>query len=316
MLASWLRLLLLFELGGYALLLGLRQWLGWSVWAVLLLSLLLALGLRLSPVAFSYLYAWLHQGFYRAAGARPVSWKAVAAEMGMALVLSWQQAFPRQAAAPAPQRGADPGEFMPLLLIHGYGCNRAYWWWLQPRLQAAGCKVATVDLEPVFGDIDGYAERISQAVNQLYRTTGQRVLLVGHSMGGLACLAYLRRYGEDHVSRLITLGTPLRGTDTAIFGIGRNVEQMRRGSGWLQELWRFFDAWPLQTALICYYSVQDPLILPAEQATIAGVEHRLLPAHGHLQMGCSLQVLQALLHAARRSMDAADSADTEIGTES
>ena len=35
-----------------------------------------------------------------------------------------------------------------LLLIHGYGCNRAVWWWFRRRLESAGFAVATISLEP------------------------------------------------------------------------------------------------------------------------------------------------------------------------
>ena len=37
----------------------------------------------------------------------------------------------------------------PVLLVHGYGCSRAAWWWLRRRLEAAGWIVATINLEPV-----------------------------------------------------------------------------------------------------------------------------------------------------------------------
>lgn len=62
------------------------------------------------------------------------------------------------------------------------------------------------------------------------------LLLVGHSMGGLVARAYLRRYGELRVARLITLGTPHRGSLLAHLGIGRNARQMEPGSVWLREL--------------------------------------------------------------------------------
>ena len=113
---------------------------------------------------------------------------------------------------------------------------------MQPRLlvvdarQAgeAGHTVATVTLEPVFGDIDAYAEGVRERIDQLIAETGAaRVVVVGHSMGGLACRAYLRRFGAERVARLITLGTPHGGTRLARLGRGLNAGQMRHASDWL-----------------------------------------------------------------------------------
>ena len=298
MLARWLRLFLLFEFGSYAILSGLHQWLGLSVAAVFVCMALLAASLRLLPVVFSFLHATLYQRLYPATNqaAYRFSWTSLRSEACMALALSWQQAFPKK------QITCASSHKTAILLVHGYGCNSGFWWWLLPRLQAAGHPVDAVSLEPLFGDIDGYAEQISRAVNCLQALTGQPVLLVGHSMGGLACLAYLRRYGEDHIGKLITLGSPLRGTETAQLlpgGLSRNVDQMRCGSPWLKELWQFFDEWPLQIPLVCFYSQEDPMILPVDCATLAEAESRRLTDHGHLHMGYSDKVLRALLQEAQ-----------------
>jgi hypothetical protein len=54
-----------------------------------------------------------------------------------------------------------------LLLIAGYVCNRAVW---KPLLESgvlAGCNVATVNLEPVFGAYDDYAQEIDAAIGRL-----------------------------------------------------------------------------------------------------------------------------------------------------
>jgi len=63
-------------------------------------------------------------------------------------VFGWRQPFAAGFAEPAlvhdPQRPA-------LLLIAGYVCNRAVWKPLLDSGQLAGCNVATVNIEPVFG---------------------------------------------------------------------------------------------------------------------------------------------------------------------
>ena len=92
----------------------------------------------------------------------------------------------------------------PLLLIHGYQCNRGFWIELRNRLTRAGWQVATISLDPVFNDIDGYVEQVSRRIEDVCAATGaDKVMLVGHSMGGLVSRAYLRR-------RPITDATELR----------------------------------------------------------------------------------------------------------
>jgi len=59
------------------------------------------------------------------------------------------------------------------------------------------------------------------------------VILVAHSMGGLACRAYLRRHGRGKVGRLITLGSVHCGTRLARLGLGPNARQMQIGNPWL-----------------------------------------------------------------------------------
>ncbi|MFN9774075.1 MAG: esterase/lipase family protein, partial [Burkholderiales bacterium] len=133
--------------------------------------------------------------------------------------------------------GTVAGERLPVLLIHGYFCNRALWRPMAARLAAAGHAVEALDLEPPFASIDDYAPRIADAVEALRVSTGAaRVALVGHSMGGLAARAYLRAFGDDAVACVVTLGTPHHGTVHASFGRGRNVRQMRRDSDWLRAL--------------------------------------------------------------------------------
>ena len=74
----------------------------------------------------------------------------------------------------------------PVLLVHGYGCNSGYWQLFSQSLQRAGISHHALDLEPIAGSIDEYVPAISAAVTRLTDASGQPVVIVGHSMGGLA----------------------------------------------------------------------------------------------------------------------------------
>ena len=126
---------------------------------------------------------------------------------------------------------------LPVLLVHGYFCNRAMWRPLAARLAQSGHVVDAVNLEPSFAPIDDYVAQIDAGVRRLQAATGvPRVALIGHSMGGLAIRAWLRASGDEAMACVVTLGTPHAGTLHADFGRAANVQQMRRNSAWLQSL--------------------------------------------------------------------------------
>lgn len=115
-------------------------------------------------------------------------------------------------AAPGPAR-------VPVLMLHGYGCNRAVWLPMQRALAAAGHPAEAIDLMPLLGDIDHYAGAIADAVTRMTHRYGRAPVLLCHSMGGLAARSFLRQARETPaVARVITLGTPHRGTAMARAG--------------------------------------------------------------------------------------------------
>jgi triacylglycerol lipase len=188
---------------------------------------------------------------------------------------------------------------LPVLLIHGYQCNRGFWFWLRPRLEAAGWTVATHSLEPVFSDIDAYAEGIARRIDEVLAATGSpQVILVGHSMGGLASRAYLRRHGSGKVARLITLGSPHQGTLLARLGLGPNARQMRIGSPWLGAL-----AAPLPPASVSIYSCHDNYVFPQQAcSTLEGATNVAIGGVSHLGMAFSPRVLGKLFEALEPSV--------------
>ncbi|MFC5459147.1 alpha/beta fold hydrolase [Massilia niabensis] len=187
----------------------------------------------------------------------------------------------------------------PVLLVHGYGCNSGYWSYLIPRLDRARISHASVDLEPVLGDIDGYVPLVQQAVEELCRATGAgQVALVAHSMGGLVVRAWMRVHGTARVARVITLGSPHHGTGMAKFGRGPNVVQMRcnRGvaSDWLQELGRSED--PATRALITsIYTHHDNIVSPQTSSHLPGARNIEFGGVGHVALGCNARVLDAVM---------------------
>lgn len=182
----------------------------------------------------------------------------------------------------------------PILLIPGYFCNEAMWRPFQDRLRAAGRLVASVTLEPPFAGIDELAERLDEEVDRLLAATGAaRVMLVGHSTGGLIARAYLERRGPDRVAALITIATPHHGTKLARLGLGRDAREMEPGSAWLRAL----NSRPPQVPTHSIWSARDEIVVPRDSARLAGARETMLALPGHFGLLEAPEVLQAVLEA-------------------
>lgn len=191
---------------------------------------------------------------------------------------------------------------LPVLLIHGYGCNSGYWHWMSKALCDAHITHYAVDMEPVFGSIDGYAPLVHEAVQRLISESGHHsIVIVAHSMGGLAARAYLRDFGCEHVAKVITLGTPHHGTTIANFGIGINCGEMNwlgraeegTSSEWLQKL-AATETPSLRAAILSIYSHHDNIVSPQISSHLPNAENIAISGIGHVALALDSSV-QALV---------------------
>jgi pimeloyl-ACP methyl ester carboxylesterase len=116
----------------------------------------------------------------------------------------------------------------PVILLHGYLMNRTNWVWLGRTLARRG-------LGPLYGlsylstaGSERAARRLARFIEQVCTREGaDSVDIVAHSMGGLVARRYIEQMdGGLRVRRLITIGTPHRGTGWArmVFGpAGRDL---------------------------------------------------------------------------------------------
>ena len=265
------------------------------------------LGLRAVLVATSYAcaFAW-HSPAPRLRAAPAL--RMVLAEYA-AFVASFVLIFPVERCWMGADRlprvaGGAAGRRLPVLLVHGYGCSRGAWWWLRRRLEAAGWTVATISLEPVYASIDDYVEPLARRIDAVLAQTGSdRLLLVGHSMGGLVARCYLQRCGSARVARLVTLGTPHQGSQLAHIGAGENARQMRPHSDWLRAL---ANPAPLLDTVVIY-SPHDNFVMPQANLELPGATARAIDGLGHLAMLFSPRVAVALLAALAAAGGAAGS---------
>ncbi len=190
----------------------------------------------------------------------------------------------------------ERSDAFPVVLAHGYCCNRGVWFWMRSRLRTAGLQVATVNFEPVFGDIELFAEQLHARIDSVLVETGaQKVVVAAHSMGGLVARAYLRHHGEDKVAALVTVGTPHHGTRLAQLGLGRHARQMEPASLWLREL----NATPFRIPVTSVVSTGDEIVAPQDSALWPGADHRVLAGYDHFGLILSDRVAAIIRDAAR-----------------
>jgi hypothetical protein len=199
----------------------------------------------------------------------------------------WRAVPDRLAAEPAGRRG--------VVFIHGFVCNRGFWNPWMRELQARGHSFAAVNLEPVFGSIDDYIAIVEEAVVRITQATGAPPVLVCHSMGGLAARAWLRACnGRQRVHRVITIGSPHRGTWLASFSRLPNGMQMAQQGNWLRALEQAEDAGSY-AGFTCWYSNCDNIVFPASTATLPGADNRLVRGVAHVQLAFRPEVMAASL---------------------
>ncbi|ENA1796345.1 alpha/beta fold hydrolase [Flavobacterium psychrophilum] len=96
-----------------------------------------------------------------------------------------------------------------ILLIHGWQSNAARWEKLIRLLLKSGSTIIAIDA-PAHGLSSGKEFNIptyAQFINTISKTT-QPKFIIGHSMGAFACAYYQYNYPQNHLEKMILLGSP------------------------------------------------------------------------------------------------------------
>ncbi|MBZ0272458.1 alpha/beta fold hydrolase [bacterium] len=140
------------------------------------------------------------------------------------------------------------GHRPPVLVIHGFLGTRGAMFLLEQRLKSIGFPVFSIPLGMLnVDDIAASARVIAERIEALAAKYGfDRINILGHSMGGLIALYYIKRLGGDRrVRRLVSIGTPYRGASMALGALVaapwlalfmKSITQIVPGSSFLEEL--------------------------------------------------------------------------------
>jgi triacylglycerol esterase/lipase EstA (alpha/beta hydrolase family) len=193
----------------------------------------------------------------------------------------------------------------PVLLLHGYLGTRGSMYILERRLNDDGICVFSFNLGSLnVRDIRTSAFLIHRKIESiLAQTPVKRIDIVGHSMGGLIGLYYVKKLGGyEKVRKLVMMGTPVRGTWAALLGvatvglISASAWQLLPGSRFLKEL----SAGALPAG-VEYYTIaaQRDWVCPIESTPLEGAESLTVPL-GHSSLVMSEEVYRHILWALRK----------------
>jgi triacylglycerol esterase/lipase EstA (alpha/beta hydrolase family) len=193
----------------------------------------------------------------------------------------------------------------PVLLIHGYLGTRGSMYILERRLNDDGVCVFSFNLGSLnVRDIRTSAFLIHRKIESiLAQTPVKKIDIIGHSMGGLIGLYYVKKLGgHDKVRKLIMMGTPLKGTWAALLGvmaaglISASAWQLLPNSRFLQEL-----ATGSLPQSVQYFTIaaQRDWVCPPSSTPLDGAESLTVPL-GHSSLVMSEEVYRHILYALRK----------------
>lgn len=301
MFARAARRILMLEFAAYGLAALLAHAYGFDWPAALALVPALAILARCVGVGTTFIVAAaLSTSAERAAAAGRSRFGLVAAEIfWTTLAYSVLMPFPRLAGRADSEVPGGPGS-VPVLLLHGYLCNRAIWALMRRFIERHGVPAYGHDLEPLYAGIDDTVPALAARIEDVCAKSGARQLvIVAHSMGGLAARAYLRAHGPARVAALVTLGTPHHGTRTAAFAQGENARQMRPGSAWLEDLARAESVAAETVPVTSIYTEDENVVVPAGSAVLGWGRNVRLSGMGHVSLAFSGQVRKLVLESVR-----------------
>jgi pimeloyl-ACP methyl ester carboxylesterase len=215
------------------------------------------------------------------------------------LFTGWWPTLPRSLRSPGDLAEAEPSgpnqaDRTPVLLVHGYGRNRACFRFLSIYLRTRGWTwVWAPNHRPWSSPIPVFARNLERSVELLLEASGaERVDIVAHSMGGVVAAWYLAKLGgASRVRRLVTLGTPWSGSTAHVFALRREGRDFSPQSTVIAEIQ------DLRHDIVAICSDSDPKIFPGSSARHPHARLVEFADLGHLEMLMSARVFRAVVDA-------------------
>jgi triacylglycerol esterase/lipase EstA (alpha/beta hydrolase family) len=172
----------------------------------------------------------------------------------------------------------------PVILVPGYGGSDASLETLANRLNSAGRTTILLALpDDATGDLNVQAGVLAARVTEALTAGAPSVDLVGYSAGGIVIALFVAAHPKE-VRRVVTIGSPLHGTQIAGLGVALNVpasicptacREMAPGSAVLTSL---SAAEPAKTGVpwTSMWTTLDQVVLPPDSARFTGATNIVL----------------------------------------
>ena len=198
----------------------------------------------------------------------------------------------------APTREHPPGKAV--LLAHGLWMGGWAMQGLRLLLSRGGYAAHTFDYRSRAQGLDEHARLLAARIAALRQP---QVHLVGHSLGGLVILRYLKKHGEQGIGRVVLMGTPVRSCMAGVrFGSMSPVDGLLGAS---REIWRGLPEdyrpqcelgviagsrpWGLGSLIMRLPGTNDGVVR-LEETEVAGMRDRIVLPVGHSAMLASARV--------------------------
>ncbi len=185
-----------------------------------------------------------------------------------------------------PEKLPETGEehHTPIILLHGLFQNRSCMYWLQYQLRATGYTRVISMNTPPWRDLETLTEELAKKVDELHlKWKAEKVILIGHSMGGIIARNYIQnRGGSKQTLAMITLGSPHHGSKLAPFAVSTMGKMLLPGSEFLRQFNQV--KWPQEVKAFSLYTRYDNIVLPAESAKMDGAQNIELEGMGHTSL--------------------------------
>ena len=164
-----------------------------------------------------------------------------------------------------------PADRTPIIFVHGLYHNHTAWYlYLRWFRRWGWSHMKAINLRGKFRSIQEFARILADEVEKVMaESQSDQVDLVGQSMGGLVVRSYLTEdSARAKIRRVVTLGSPHRGSKLAVFGLGQAAKEMVPGSAFLESLNQGFQI-PKTGSFYAIYTIVDNMVFPNESAKLA-----------------------------------------------
>ena len=226
---------------------------------------------------------------------------AVIAREGTIKALIWALSPLAWFARTSPPAERAFGARHPVLLVPGLSGGRMSLHFLRIFLERRGWPVVwAMPLPGGDPNLPELAAEVGRAVESFTQSTGAtRIDIVAHGTGGLAAAWYAQHMDRGaRVRRLVTVGTPWRGTRLAVFIRGRLGPELLWGSPLLASLQ------PPIVPTVALGGLDDPTVVPASSCFPMGATAVRIEGAGHLELLASPRAFRAVAEALTQPLSA------------